>query len=619
MSTPTPIPTAASAADERPAWVREIDLATRMHPQLILTGNLRDMYLLDDPDGRQWPMSLSDALWFILRSQGFAALLTYSHADGLSVVPDASGSFQPDASRVLQAVPNLELGKKLSWDLLREVVEAIVTVRPGVDPGAPIALMFPEAGRLFNESLDEQQRTFLSAANQAAYNAVRFAESYPVIIWLSDQPGELPAWFSSGNHAIRNTVVPIPDLSARMQMCAAILPRVPGFPTDPDEARNAVETFAELTHGMHCRAIRDICALAVASNLPATSIGDAVRAYRVGVPDNPWTKRELRARIEEADQTLPRRVLGQPHALTRTLDLLKRAAIGLGGAQLRGRSNRPRGVLFFSGPTGVGKTELAKAIAEIVFGDENAYLRFDMSEFAAEQNEARLIGAPPGYVGFDAGGELTNGVRSRPFQVILFDEIEKAHPRILDKFLQILDDGRLTDGRGSTVYFTESIIVFTTNLGIVVPGPDGAPIHNVTAADSPETIDVKVRQYIEQFFREQLGRPELYNRLSEGVVVFDFLRPDILNQIADGAISRTLTVASERVGVPITISTEAREKVLAAATADINNGGRGVVSAIETILINPLSRALFAVQSPGAPLEINHAEKRGQNWELELQ
>lgn len=609
----------AQLPEPPPAWIREIDLATRMHPQLIATGNLRDMYLLRDPTGRRWPMSMTDALWFVLREQGFAALLTYTHSAGLAVVVDKTGDCIPDADRVLGAVDNLELGRRLSWDMLRQLLEAIVAVRPGVDPGAPIALMFPDAGRLFDDPLTEEQRTFLARANQLAYDAVRFGASYPVIIWLIDQPGELPAWFSSGNHAIRTTVVPTPDLAARIQMCDVMLRRVPGFPSDHGAGDALIDTFAELTHGLHCRAIRDICALAAASELPATSIADAVRAYRIGIPDNPWVKPELRQRISSADTELAARVLGQTHAVMRTLDVLKRAAIGLGGAHMRGRSTRPRGVLFFAGPTGVGKTELAKAIAEIVFGDENAYLRFDMSEFAAEQNEARLVGAPPGYVGFDAGGELTNGVRARPFQVILFDEIEKAHPRILDKFLQILDDGRLTDGRGATVHFTESIIVFTTNLGIVVPGPDGSPVNNVTIKDSPEQIDTKVRGYIELFFREHLGRPELYNRLREGVVVFNFLSPEALAQIAEGSISRALAVASERYGAAITMSAEARAAIRAAATADSNNGGRGVVSAIETILINPLSRALFAMPDREAtPVDITRAHQLGQNWELKL-
>ena len=140
------------------------------------------------------------------------------------------------------------------------------------------------------------------------------------------------------------------------------------------------------------------------------------------------------------------------------LDIIKRAVMGVGAPR---RGGRPRGVAFLAGPTGVGKTELAKTITSLLFGDESAYIRFDMSEFSAEHSDQRLIGAPPGYLGYDVGGGLTNAIREKPFSLLLFDEIEKAHPRILDKFLQILDDGVLTSGRGDRVYFSEALIVFT--------------------------------------------------------------------------------------------------------------------------------------------------------------
>ena len=175
---------------------------------------------------------------------------------------------------------------------------------------------------------------------------------------------------------------------------------------------------------------------------------------------------------------------GQRPAVTKTIDILMRSVMGLTGAQARASGNRPRGVLFFAGPTGVGKTELAKTLTQLIFGDERAYIRFDMSEFAEEHTGARLLGAPPGYIGYDAGGELTNAVREKPFSVVLFDEIEKAHPRILDKFLQILEDGRLTDGRGETAYFSEAILVFTSNLGITVEDEHGRRVQSVSPGDA---------------------------------------------------------------------------------------------------------------------------------------
>jgi ATP-dependent Clp protease ATP-binding subunit ClpA len=194
------------------------------------------------------------------------------------------------------------------------------------------------------------------------------------------------------------------------------------------------------------------------------------------------------------------------------LDIIKRAVTGVGSGR---RGNRPRGVAFLAGPSGVGKTELAKAVTSLLFGDENACIRFDMSEFSAEHSDQRLIGAPPGYVGYDAGGELTNAIREKPFSVVLFDEIEKAHPRILDKFLQILDDGVLTSGRGDRVYFSESFIFFTSNLGVFRTDSLGNRVPNISLTSGPDEVRTKVRTEIERYFKISLNRAELLNRIGE--------------------------------------------------------------------------------------------------------
>jgi ATP-dependent Clp protease ATP-binding subunit ClpA len=251
--------------------------------------------------------------------------------------------------------------------------------------------------------------------------------------------------------------------------------------------------------------------------------------------------------------------------------------------------------LFFAGPTGVGKTELAKSLTQLIFGDERAYLRFDMSEFAEEHTSARLLGAPPGYIGYDAGGELTNAVRQKPFSVILFDEIEKAHPRILDKFLQILEDGRLTDGRGDTAYFSEAVIVFTSNLGIYVENEHGQRVQNVQPGDKYDVVESRVRGAIADYFKFKLSRPEILNRIGDNIVVFNFITPDIATRILDGMLNNVINRVKEEHRIILTIAPQAKQELLSLCTRDLSNGGRGIGNQVESCFINPLGRALFAL------------------------
>ncbi|MET1112072.1 MAG: AAA family ATPase [Allosphingosinicella sp.] len=341
------------------------------------------------------------------------------------------------------------------------------------------------------------------------------------------------------------------------------------------------------TEGLLLMDLSAITQLARSEAVPFSRIGDAVRRYKVGVTDDAWRKIERRT-IQGGEEAVGRRVIGQDHAITHMLDIVKRAATGLGG----GGGSRPRGVAFLAGPTGVGKTELAKAVTELLFGDETAYIRFDMSEFSAEHADQRLIGAPPGYVGYDVGGELTNAIREKPFSVVLFDEIEKAHPRILDKFLQVLDDGVLTSGRGDRVYFSEALIIFTSNLGIYTEGAGGERVANVTPDQPFQDVKARVRGAIEAHFKLVLNRPEILNRFGENIIVFDFIRPAVADRIFDGMVERIITDA-EGAGYRVALAAEAREELRRLCTSDLSNGGRGIRNQLEAHLVNPLARALF--------------------------
>ena len=195
--------------------------------------------------------------------------------------------------------------------------------------------------------------------------------------------------------------------------------------------------------------------------------------------------------------------------------------------------------------------------------------------------------------GGPASRTLTNAIRERPFSVVLFDEIEKAHPRILDKFLQVLDDGVLTSGRGDRVYFSEAFIVFTSNLGIYRVGADGSRVANVSPDDAYYEVQARVRGEIERHFKIVLNRPEILNRIGDNILVFDFIRPDVARQIFDGMVDSVLGDVSAAQGIDITLDRGVRDELRDLCLADVSNGGRGIRNKIETHLVNPLARALF--------------------------
>jgi ATP-dependent Clp protease ATP-binding subunit ClpA len=221
-------------------------------------------------------------------------------------------------------------------------------------------------------------------------------------------------------------------------------------------------------------------------------------------------------------------------------------------------------------------------------------IRFDMSEYNDSNSDVKLIGSPPGYVGYEEGGQLTDAIRKKPFSIILFDEIEKAHSKIFDKFLQILDDGRLTDGKGETVYFSQSLIVFTSNLGIFKEDENGRRIPNININDDYLTIENKIKAEIKNFFGIKLGRPEIFNRFGDNFVVFDYIRPEIAQKIAE----KNLNVIKTNLQKSRSINFNYDDKFIGYfvetfAKDNLEMGGRGIVNRIETYIKNGLTNFMF--------------------------
>jgi ATP-dependent Clp protease ATP-binding subunit ClpA len=610
-------------------WIQNLRSALQDKPVLILYGNVRDRYI--DPAGRVY-LNLNDLLAQVTQEIGLSfgermiydpvgqerrTRLTAASSPPATPVPaptnrgadDELSGTQPRAQSTGQQVPPARI--------------FAIWVEQAMEPTTNrlFVLYYLDKVIAYKSGYQDDEKEILLRLEKIIENITPNHR----LIMVALQDTQLPLELYTHAPKVRVLPIPLPDKTDRL---AYLSHRLGANYTHRELA-------ADLTDGLYLHDL-DAIARELKDHVEADSreVRRLVNRYRIGEQEDHWASLSITRLAQGEDWfTNQEGVKGQQEAIERVLDILVLARAGLTG-MAGGTAAKPKGVLFFAGPTGVGKTFVAKKLAKFLFSTEEAFIRFDMSEFKEEHTVSKLIGSPPGYVGYERGGMLTNAVREKPFAVLLFDEIEKANPKIFDIFLQLLDEGRLTDSRGQTVFFTETMIIFTSNIGARALDSRGNPIAEqstldrllaVEATDNEQQQRLRehFRRAVENFFLYEIARPELLNRIGNNIIPFNYIHGvQVQQNIIRSHLQRIAGEFADkyrRQNYRVQVSDGVVDLLVARYGARISRfGGRGITNAINDEVMLPLARAVLEAEYENVANRQFHLELSGPDGTIEV-
>jgi energy-coupling factor transporter ATP-binding protein EcfA2 len=617
----------SSATNSTPVWADQLLLELRRGRHVLLTGNVADGFPLDENF-----IGVADLTQLILAQHGCAVIGTHDIVDGMTfATPEQQEWFQRIYSESLGGRnppsaggdPGIdeadrrfaEVAARRNTRAFAAPVDALGAARVALaQDDVQVGLVFNLAELTFSGGDAPAQEELRPIALLA--HAVRGAAFLKVasgvaprnaIVLIATAPSRLLAQYVANEPQIATIEVGRPAVAERRTFIAGRAESFYGADAiDGNERKRHADTLARLTEGMRTWDLEALRRTSFTEEAPLTSPRALTSRFALGRRISPWD--ETTAVLSEAYERLTHDVMGQDVVIRNVCSRLMVARYGVGFEDETGRRHsRPRATFFFAGPTGVGKTELAKSLARLLFEDAGALITFDMTEFRDRASAARLTGSDPGFVGFEQGGQLVNAVRARPFSILLFDEIEKAHPSVLDLFIGILDEGRLTDGHGRTASFADTIVIFTSNAG---------SDQLSEKRSRGETLEPEaVRELFVRAVREQLtlppeagiGRPELLGRLRGGVFGFDLLRSELLDQITGKFLTQWRENVTRVYGVQTEIDERAFFDLVAKRIGDdvLESGARELEPHLRELLEQPLALLAGVQQLPaGATLAI---------------